>query len=69
MTGKIIHNIRFKSYTLFAVDKVTKEQVFVLSVDASNLKSAKQFAKGRILELARTYPHYHYDFVWEEDRV
>lgn len=66
---KVIHNIKFKTFTLYAIDKVSKDYNFVLSVDASNLKSAKDFAKNKILALNRTYPHYHYDFKWEEERV
>lgn len=61
--------IKLKTFTLYAVEKVTKDYIFILSVDANNLKSAKQFAKPHIFSLNRKFPHYNYDFKWEEDNV
>lgn len=60
-------HIRLKTYTLWAVDKVYNEYCFILSVNANNLKAAKQFSRPQAITLARKYPHYHYNFVWEQD--
>lgn len=68
--NKVVRRIRFKTYTLYAVDKyINNEYNFVLSVDASSLKSAREFAKPRILQLNRSYPAHRYEFRWEEDNV
>lgn len=60
--------IPFKTYTLYAVDRVTGEYLFVLSVNANNLKSARQFAQKGAFQLNRKYPKHHYDFRWEQDK-
>lgn len=57
--------LTFKTYTLYAVDRVTQDYYFVLSVHANTLKAAKSFVKTNILELNRRYPHHHYNFRWE----
>lgn len=63
------HHIKLKTYTLWAVDKVTKEYNFIMSVHANNLKTAKQYSRPQAITLDRKFPHYHYDFLWEEDHV
>lgn len=61
------YRIKFKTYTLYAIDRVTGEYIFILSVNANSLKSAKEYARTKVLELNRRYPHYHYSFIWEQD--
>lgn len=64
-----IKDIKLKTYTLWAVNKASKDYNFILSVNANNLKTAKQFSRPQAIKLDRKYPHYHYNFVWEEDNV
>lgn len=66
---KVIHMQKLKTYTLYAIDKISKDYIFILSVDATSLKSAREFAKAKTLSLNRTYPHYQYDFKWEQESV
>lgn len=61
--------IKLKTFTLYAKDKLNKDYYFVLSVSANSLKAAREIAKPDILKLNRKYPHYQYEFKWEEDNV
>lgn len=61
--------LKLKTYTLYAKDKVSGDYIFILSVDANNLKSAREFAQKHAFDLHRKFPYYHYDFIWEQENV
>lgn len=61
--------LKIKTYNLYAVEKMTNDYIFIMSINADSLKTARQFAQKHAIELHRKYPHYNYDFRWEQDNV
>lgn len=61
--------ILLNTYNLYAVEKMTNDYIFIMSVSANDLKTARKVAQNDAIRLHRKYPSYNYEFKWEQDNV